>query len=559
MDKEGTAPHVLRRPNGGGAVSGIGSDFKTNLNTGVGSYAVPIELPSGYRGQSPQLALQYSSGGGYGDFGLGWGLPSLSIRRDARNGFPTYTDEDRFLLNGEELIPLGDGLFRPEVDTSFQRVLRREAGWEVTDRQGTRFILGAGVASQERNPDRAGEDAVLQWMVERVVDTSGNVTTYSYLADEGRLYLHRLEYAVYRFEVTYEPRPDLRTVRRNGFLQRTRLRGRRLSIHNTTLEPSLVRAYDLTYDEDPLARHSLLATVRLTGFLFEPAEEAEQAPPLRFGYAPFDPARRKLHTFQPRDGEGPPSLSTQTVDVVDLEGYGLPGVLEASDTVHRYWPNRGQGKWGAPVRLRDFPRGTGLDNEQVRFGDMDGDSRADLLVSGGALSGYYPGAPGLSWGPLRPYLGNRPTFDARDPHVRWMDANADGRVDALAASEHGLLLYEGRGAAGWAPTPHPVPRRRDDPTYPDVSFADPRVRLADMSGDGLADIVRVHARHVEYWPSAGTLRWSHRRVLPLPGGGPERFEPGRCHLADVNGDGLADVVYVDTDAVYVWTNQQGKP
>src|SRR6185503_16655206 len=137
MNKGGTAPEGLRVPNGGGAVQSIGADFKTNLNTGVGTYSFPIELPSGFRTQSPQLALQYSSGAGYGDFGLGWGLSTLSIRRDDRNGFPRYDDTDTFLLNGEELIPLGEGLFRPHIDTTFQRVRRLDVGWEVTDRQGT--------------------------------------------------------------------------------------------------------------------------------------------------------------------------------------------------------------------------------------------------------------------------------------------------------------------------------------------------------------------------------------------------------------------------------------
>jgi RHS repeat-associated protein len=559
MDKGGTAPEGLRLPSGGGAVTSIGADFKTNLNTGVGTYSIPIELPSGFRAQSPQLALQYSSGAGHGEFGLGWGLPTLSLRRDNRNGFPQYDDSDTFLLNGEEVIPLGDGLFRPRLDTTFQRVRRLEVGWEVTDRQGTRFFLGASAASQERHPDRAGEDGVASWLVERVVDTSGNVTTYSYLEDGHRLYLHRLDYAMFRMEVEYEERPDIRTVRRNGFAQRTGWRARRIAVGKTTLDPSRLRAYDFAYVEDPLAGHSLLSSVTLTGFLFTDAGEVtEHAPPLRFEYAPFDPVRRQMLSFKSSESDGPPGLSTPSIDVVDLEGFGLPGVLEAGDVVHRYWPNRGRASWGVPVRLRQFPQGASLANDEVRFGDMDGDGRADLLVSSGALSGYYPGEAGMTWGNLRPYRHDRPTFDVRDRHVRWLDANADGRVDAMLGRGNGFLLYEGRGADGWAPTPHVIPRRREDPTFPDVTLADPRVRLADMTGDGLSDIVRLFAHHIEYWPSIGVGQWDQRKVLLLPGNGPARFDPVRCHLTDINGDGVADVVYVDDDAIYVWVNHQGE-
>jgi RHS repeat-associated protein len=559
MDKEGTTPQTLRRPSGGGAVAGIGADFKTNLNTGLGSYSIPIDMPSGYRAQSPQLGLNYSSGARQSEFGFGWGLFTLSIHRDTRNGFPHYDDRDVFLLNGEELAPVGDDLYRPLVDTTFQRVRRLDAGWEVTDRQGTRFLLGIDADSQERNPARAGEDGVLTWLVAQTIDTSGNTTTYSYLRDGNRLYLERLEYAVFRLEISYAMRPDILSVRRGGFEQRTSWRATRFAVHKTTLDETLVRAYDLEYTEDPLAGHSLLTRITLTGFLFEPAPQVETAPALRFEYSLFDPAAaRTLTSFRAADGDGPPGLSGPTVDVIDLEGYGLPGVLEANNYAHRYWPNRGRGVWGFPRKLRDFPEGASLEDDRVRFGDFDGDGRADMLVSAGALSGFYPGEAGITWGRLKPYLRNRPTFEARDPHVRMLDANADGRVDALAANANGLLLYEGKGADGWADLPVPIPLRRDDPTFPDVSFADPRVRLADMTGDGLTDIVRVFAHHLEYWPAMGVARWDNRQVLPLPGTGPERFDPARCHLADINGDGIADVVYVDEDAIYVWVNKQGR-
>src|SRR5262245_24441586 len=206
MDKGGTSG--IRLPAGGGAVDGIGSDFTTNLNTGVGTYAVPIRLPNGYRGQAPQLALQYSSGMGADAFGLGWSLGGLAIRRDARNGVPGYDANDRLLLAGEELLDVGGGVFRPRVDPSMQRGRRSGSGWEVTDRQGTRYLLGVSEQSQERHPDRAGDDAIVSWNVEQVIDTSGNVTTYTYLRDGERLYLQRIEYAINRFEIEYEARPD---------------------------------------------------------------------------------------------------------------------------------------------------------------------------------------------------------------------------------------------------------------------------------------------------------------------------------------------------------------
>jgi len=547
---------VLRRPNGGGAVNGIGSDFQINLNTGTGSYAVPIDLPDGYRSQSPQLALQYSSGAGHGELGLGWSLGTLAISRDTRRGIPHYNGDDTFLLNGEALLQLGDGVFRPTVDRTFQRVRRLAVGWEITDRQGTRYFLGTGAQSQEQHPNIVSEDGVLYWLLDRIVDSSGNETTFTYLEDSARRYLHRIEYAIFRIEIDYESRPDVFTSRRGGFARTTRWRGIRIAVHNTDLDPSLLRQYALTYHQDPLARHSLLASVTLTGFLFDPEEQTEHAPPLRFDYTDFAPQRRTLHSFTAM-ADAPPSLNSATVDLIDLEGFGLPGVIEATQVVHRYWPNRGGNRWGIPRKLKAFPQGASLADARVRFGDMNGDARADLLVSRGSLTGYYPGEAGLAWGRMQRYSRNRPTFDARDRHVRWLDANGDGQVDAMVAEGGNFLLYEGKGAEGWEPLPRPIPRQRDEPTHPNVSFDDPRVRLVDMTGDGLIDIVRIFARHIEIWPSLGAGKWDERQVLVLPGQGPARFLPRQCFLADIDGDGFTDVIYVDSDAIYVWINQCG--
>ena len=193
----------------------------------------------------------------------------------------------------------------------------------------------------------------------------------------------------------------------------------------------------------------------------------------------------------------------------------------------------------------------------MRLADVDGDGRADLLVSRVALSGYYPGKAGHTWGRFQPYGRNRPTFTVSDHRLRLLDVNGDARIDALADTGDSYLLYEGRGKQGWTDRPRVIKQQRDDPTVPDAPLADSRVHLADMTGDGIMDLIRVFKHHLEYWPSAGVGRWDVRQVLFIPGDTPERFAPERCLLTDVNGDGLTDLVYIDYDHIYLWINNGG--
>ena len=95
-------------------------------------------------------------------------------------------------------------------------------------------------------------------------------------------------------------------------------------------------------------------------------------------------------------------------------------------------------------------------------------------------------------------------------------------------------------------------------------FSDPRVKLADMTGDGLTDIVLIDGGRVDYWPSLGHGRWGRRVTmggqLAFPDAlayGGAGFDPKRLLLGDVDGDGLADLVYVESGRITVWLNQSG--
>jgi RHS repeat-associated protein len=554
-NKSPLSNELLSAPKGGGAISGLGEAFQPNLNLGTGSYVVPIELPKGFRQRTPTLSLTYSTAGPQGTLGMGWALPIRGIRRSTSGHAPMYTDADAFLLDGTRLVHMGEGRYRPRIDEGHRRIRRLTEGWEVTEKDGTTYLLGVTPDRRESGPE--GFANPLSWLVEEERDTSDNRVRYSYLHDRGAVYLETIEYAIYRVEFHYEERPDLLVDRSAGFAQETRLRCSRIELHRSDLEPSLLRNYRLEYVQSALSGHSLLASVTLTGFAYDQGPDGTQvrqetAPALRFEYTAFEPQNRELVTFDAQ-ADVPPIPGMIASEVVDLEGNGLPGILQATSTSHRYWSNRGAG-WRASQRVRSFPRATSLDRDEVKLADMNGDARVDLFIAEGATATFYPNNGPVTWGP--PVFSRQaPQFRANEPGVRFLDADGDSVVDAVRSSRRHLTVFRHDASRGWVGIPRAVPRRQDDPAFADVDLRDPRVRIADLTGDGRPDWCRVFARAIEFWPTLGELRWDQRQIMSVPGPHPERFQVERCFLADLDGDGRADLLYLDGRKIFIWMNR----
>src|SRR5262249_55917955 len=132
--------------------------------------------------------------------------------------------------------------------------------------------------------------------------------------------------------------------------------------------------------------------------------------------------------------------------------------------------------------------------------------------------------------------------------------DGDGVTDALRTGERFDCFFNDR-RYGWQHA-RSIPRRDLD-EFPNVVFSDPRVQLADMSGDGLQDIVLIHDRTVDYWPNLGGGDWGPRITMAASPRLPWGYDPRGVLLGDLDGDGLADLAYVDLDRVLIWFNRGG--
>jgi RHS repeat-associated protein len=174
-------------------------------NQGDARLSYPIEVPPGRRGMQPQLAVQYSSGGGNGWMGLGWDLPMQSVSIDSRWGVPRYDadkETETYTLNGQQLTPVAhrsalvertsEKIFHTRVEGGFQKIIRhgdspKDYWWEVIDKNGTHSFYGGTPDTYGPDPDSVLTDYegnIAKWALSRVQDSNGNSIDYEYVRQE---------------------------------------------------------------------------------------------------------------------------------------------------------------------------------------------------------------------------------------------------------------------------------------------------------------------------------------------------------------------------------------
>ncbi|MDY0002110.1 MAG: toxin TcdB middle/N-terminal domain-containing protein [Polyangia bacterium] len=546
--KSGIAPGVISLPKGPGSVQGLGESFQPDLNTGSMAYRVPIKVPAGVGKLTPELSLSYSSGGGNGEVGFGWSLGTPRIALRTEKGIPRYDGTDIFTISGVgsgELVPLGNGIYRLEVEGAYIRAQKGLDHWEVRDKSGR--IYRFGTVAEARHDDAT---RVYAWYLTDQLDTLGNHVEYLYEKTDGVPYLRHIRYnnfspdVVAEVTLAYEARPDVLASYRPGFKV---LRSLRLAAIESRVGGSLLVRYELAYDSQSAL--SRLAQVTMKG-----TDGVTGLPPLRLDYYRFSPEADQVVTMTT-----PPGVSPALPDnaLADLDGDGFPDLLVASAGAYECYLNDGGTSWQAREALPLSPS-VALSQAGVQLADVDGDGRIDLLARLGPGVGdfrYFPAGDGfgtgtgLGFGDSVP-LSNDPGFSFEDPEVRLLDVTGDGRADVVRTAEGELIVYANLGGASYA-AGQVLPEI--DSTM-QIRFSDAaHVKLSDMNGDGLVDVVYLREDSLVYWPQRGGGLFDEAVVME---DAPTFADLQWVEVHDLNGDGLGDLVRVGVNMVEYWLNQQ---
>ncbi|WP_437597398.1 SpvB/TcaC N-terminal domain-containing protein [Sorangium sp. So ce590] len=512
---------------------------------------------------------------------------------------------DRYETESERVIR-----YRPRVEGAFARIERREVKasgnvyWTATTPDNITSVYGR--SEHARIADPARPERIFSWLLEETRDDKGNVVVYDYKAEDltgvardeaaeshrhaGRAavanrYLKRVRYGntvpgdaeSSLFEVVFDygehegvaPTPaesvpwpvrqDPFSVYRAGFEIRTyRLCRRVLMFHRMTElgeTPCLVRSLDLTYVPGPhLTR---LAAATQAGYLRDPQTQAysrEALPPIALTYNEPVIHRevKSLDLESLRDLPGGTMGSGRRW--VDLDGEALPGILIEEGEALYYKQNLGAGLLSParPLPSRPAVLGGG------QLLDIDGDGRKEMVVFERPVSGYFDRTD-AGWAAFRPFA-SQPNVDWSDPNVRLIDLNGDGHEDILITGPDTFTWYPSLAKGGFD-RPTTITRPSDEERGPSLVFADAAqsIFLADMSGDGLVDLVRIRNGNVCYWPNLGHCRFGAKVQMSgsMRFDHEGRFEPKRIRLADVDGSGTTDVVYLHADGVRLYANNAG--
>ena len=402
-------------------------------------------------------------------------------------------------------------------------------------------------------------------------------------------------------------RPDPFSSHRAGFEVRTYRRCRRvLMFHHIPDLPTGEKGYDglvrstdfdyadLDYDqpvgiEDELAHQgstqfaSFIRRITQSGYVRDDTQGVivrngveyaaylkQSLPPLEFEYAKATIHEQILELDAESLENLPVGLDGTTYQWRDLHGEGIPGILTEQANAWFYkrnlspLPVSDNGTESvkarfAPVELVASKPNLDVAAGQAQFMDLAGDGQPDLVVLDGPMPGLYEHDGEEGWQPFRPFT-SRLNRDTRDPNLKFIDLDGDGHADVLITEDNAFVWHPSLAEEGFGQAVR-VARALDEERGPRLVFADgtQSIYLADMCGDDLTDLVRIRNGEVCYWPNLGYGRFGAKVTMDNAPwfDTPDQFDQRRVRLADLDGSGTNDIIYLHRDGVRLYFNQSG--
>jgi len=371
-------------------------DFTGNISgnidvspTGAATYEIPLSIPPGTAGMQPNLSLIYNSQSGDGQLGLKWGLAGTSaISRVDKNIFYngsvsqiTYNSnpsQDALALDGNRLVyNYSDGIYTTIMETFCRITLSgsgKDAWFTVENKDGQTLEYG-------KTPDSklyaSGKDNPIAWRLNKVTDANGNYMLYSYSAVNGESVLDKITYTgnsattltpyntiTFNYKKQNTPNPQYIA---GGTLEKNNI----LTSIQIECEEHLVKEYNFDYDDESCSYP------RLTNITEKFDENTSSSLTINWGSS----KREYIKNSTPLK-----DIPAEQIFTGDFDGDGVDDILTYSN---KQWKlSKGGGEASINITLTNQPEG--FDVTATQIGDFNGDGKKDLVLFGSnSCSIYY--------------------------------------------------------------------------------------------------------------------------------------------------------------------------
>ena len=568
-------------------VGTIAGSFRVD-ESGAATYNVPLSIPQGIAGISPDVSVNYHSSSGNGIMGIGWSAGAGStisrcrqtVETDGISTAISLTNADRFCLDGQRLVaaPNEQGVEGSYggADTQYRTLIDSQA--RVTSKgtsgHGPAYFtverIDGSTSTYGNTSDSVmvdGNNTKVMWQLNSQKDHKNNEIVYSYLSSgtavgENELLIDTITYSGNKIDFQYnlnDARTDTATRYMAGikFEQKARLDAIVITNHNDVD----INSYHFGYDTEVTGSTVLQDIIQCDGAL-----TGSCLPATSFDWTDFNAAANTAARYTRFNAD-----NLSTFRQLDFNADGISDLIYVSFKTNNGTQNgdiipftlhtlRGSGN---SFSTSEVPASHTFNNTlynsfalntSVSIADVDNDGRQDVLLyhkRSNTDKGWTAflskengqGVPYWQQKPLDPSIGLHSLVIA--------DIDGDGRSDLMNGS-----VYD------WSTSRHQLNYFTSSDDLFDTSaqitlnggeagILIPSYRphiFGDFNGDGITDFVATvsdsimvqYAVFISHQADDGTVSMDLLADTMMAASGDEIF------VADINGDGLSDLIFNGT-------------